>query len=131
MLVILSEFLYNERMAQGLGDYLRAARKAAGYTLRRVEELSSGVVKNGYLSQIEGGAIRVPSTRILHELARIYGVDFADLLRRAGLPTETSPIAGATSPSDAIPASALADLREHEVKQVIDFLAFVKSQRST
>jgi transcriptional regulator with XRE-family HTH domain len=118
-------------MEQRLGDYLRAARKAAGYTLRRVEELSNGVVKNGYLSQVEGGAIRVPSTRILHELARIYGVDFADLLRRAGLPTETTAIAGAGRPSGAIPASALADLNDAEVKQVIDFLAFVKSQRGT
>lgn len=118
-------------MEQTLGEFLRSVRQAAGFTLRKVEELSEGRVKNGYLSQVESGVIRVPSTHVLHELAKIYKVDYDLVLRRAGLPTQTTDPAGVGAPEriGAIPMTALEDLDEAETKQLLDFVAFIKSKR--
>lgn len=114
-----------------LGDYLRSVRKSAGFTLRRVEDLTQGRVKNGYLSQIESGAIKVPSTRVLHELSTVYGADFDELLRLAGLPSHSEASARTVIGARiaGIPTAALEDLSTDESKQVMDFVAFLKSQR--
>lgn len=112
-----------------LGVRLRDLRNASGLTLRKVEELSDGRVKNGYLSQVESGAIKVPSTRALAELARIYQVDFDHLLHLADLPTSAGADQLSATPIAAFPVAALEDLNETETDQVLRFVAFVKSQR--
>lgn len=118
-------------MEQKLGEYLRSARQAAGFTLRKVEEISEGRVKNGYLSQVESGVIRVPSTHVLHELAKVYKVDYDLVLRYAGLPTQNTATAdaGASARIGAIPMTALEDLDEAETKELLDFVAFIRSKR--
>lgn len=118
---------------QTLGSHLRALRLAAGLSLRAVQDKTSGRVKNGYLSQIEGGDIKSPSPSMLNDLAQVYGVDYGDLLTRAGHPVPVSAKPGglASSAIAGIPRSAFTDLTEQEAREVIDFLAFVKSRRAT
>lgn len=116
-------------MTQNLGPYLKAARRSSGFTLRQVEQLSEGRIGNGYLSQIESGHIQMPSTRVLHELATIYGIAYADILHKAGLPSvDAKPPSGVIA---GIPSAALNDLSEVEAAQVMNYVAFLKAQRST
>jgi transcriptional regulator with XRE-family HTH domain len=116
---------------QTLGEFLRTARKAAGFTLRRVEELSSGRVKNGYLSQVESGAIRVPSPKVLHELAGVYKVDYDRLLARAGLPTSADRGRLSEARIASFPTAAIDDLTDSETQDLLDYIAFIKSKRIT
>ena len=67
-----------------LGQYLASIRADRKKTLREVEEASDKVVSNAYLSQIENDKIQQPSPNVLHKLADIYGIDYADLMERAG-----------------------------------------------
>ena len=65
-----------------LGGTLKAARTAAGLSLRDVERRTG--VRSGHLSQIETNTIARPEMAILWELAATYGVDFGRLLALAG-----------------------------------------------
>jgi len=73
-----------------LGAYLRALREAAGLTLRDVAARCAVSercgVSNGYLSLLEQDKVRAPSPNVLWTLADCYGVDYAELLGRAGYP---------------------------------------------
>lgn len=112
------------------GRYLKTQRQAVGLTLRQVEEKTGRAVKNGYLSQIEGGAIRRPSPGILYELSRAYGTDYRDLLIRAGhhvpenqVPEDRRAIAG-------LPLHAFEDLTADERQQLVEYAAFLRQRRS-
>jgi transcriptional regulator with XRE-family HTH domain len=112
---------------QPLGDYLKEARKTVGLTLRNVEAKTS--ITNGYLSQIENNLIVKPSPNVLFELAELYGIDYSDLLVRAGHRVPASnPDAQQTS-LNGIPLHALSDLNEAERRDLMNYLAFIKSKR--
>lgn len=72
-----------------LGQYLASIRMDRRMTLRQVEEATNKDVSNAYLSQIENDKIQQPSPNVLHALAEIYGIDYADLMERAGHITPT------------------------------------------
>lgn len=129
MLEGLSTASYACQVSDSVGSHLKAVRLAAGLSLRAVQERTDGRVKNGYLSQIENGEIKSPSPTILHDLSQVYGADYADLLDRAGHPVPASAGGSVASPITGIPTSALADLDDREQREVLDFLAFLKSRR--
>ena len=65
-----------------LGETLKAARAAAGLSLRDVERRAD--VKSGHLSQIETGAIAKPEMAMLWDLAAVYGATIAACSRSPG-----------------------------------------------
>jgi len=111
------------------GRYLRSVREAFGYTLRTVEEKASGRVKNAYLSQIENGQITLPSPAILWVLAEVYGVDYGELLLRAGHRVPESSVATRKRSLAGLPLHALADLDEEDRRELLSFLGYLQTRK--
>lgn len=115
-----------------MGDYLKDARLAMHLTLRDVETKTDKAVTNGYLSQIENNAIKTPSPNILYHLANAYGLDYRDLLERAGHHTPSTTrrkgdvderlLAG-------LPLRALAELNDEERQELTEYVAFMRQRR--
>lgn len=116
---------------EALGSYLKSTRRALGMTLREVEAATEKSVTNGYLSQIESGDIQQPSPRILHHLARAYGIEYNGLMERAGYLVESTPRSKqrTTASINGFPLRALDDLNPEETKAVLEYLEFIKSKR--
>lgn len=71
-------------------ELLAAARRAKGVSLREVEKATG--VSNGYISQMETGAVAEPSPRKLQALAEYYGLSYGILMNACGyaLPSHSS-----------------------------------------
>jgi transcriptional regulator with XRE-family HTH domain len=112
-----------------LGALLSDLRVAKGLSLRQVEEATEKAVSNAYLSQLEKGRIRKPSPNVLHRLAAVYGVPYDALMERAGyLP----PPAGGTRPRrPRLSAFAIDDLTAEEEEELLKYLAFLRSRKSS
>ncbi len=95
----------------------------------KVEEKTNRVVKNGYLSQIEGGAIQKPSPGILYELSRAYDADYRDLLQRAGIHVPEDQVPERTRAIPGLPLHAFQDLTADERQELIQYAAFIRQRR--
>lgn len=117
---------------RALGDHLKDARRATHLTLRDVEAKTNRAVTNGYLSQIENNAIKLPSPNVLYHLAEIYGLDYSDLLERAGhrTPAPTQRAGGADERLLAgLPLRALEELNDDERRELTEYVAFMRQRR--
>ena len=116
--------------SQSLGDYLRNIRKLRQHSLRQVEE--EAAVSNAYLSQLENDKIEKPSPHILHKLAMFYKVSYETLMQKAGYITQSSPKSPKATARGQVPASsnsALGPLSREEEEKIMEFLAFIRSQK--
>ncbi len=66
---------------QELANYLRTIRESLGYSIYDVNKLCE--ISPSYLSLMENGKRR-PSPIILKKLSSIYGIEYHDLLKKAG-----------------------------------------------
>ncbi len=113
--------------AESVGDYLKKLRRVAGLTLRDVEARTNSNVKNGYLSQVETGHIQRPAPATLWHLAEVYGVDYNQLLVRAGhrAPSDGMPV----DVLEGVPLSAIAELNEEDKADLREFIEFLTTRR--
>jgi transcriptional regulator with XRE-family HTH domain len=114
--------------AHSLGEFLKKCRQALGLSLRDVEEKTHRAVSNGTLSQIENGHTKRPSPNVLHALGQLYGVDYSDLLVRAGHHAPQAKKSDADATMN-IPLRAIAELNESEQADLLKYIAFLKQQR--
>src|SRR3954452_3802819 len=107
-------------MPKTLGDVLRNAREQQGLSLRDVERRTG--IRNAHLSQIENGAITKPEMAMLWELASLYGLDYTDLLRRAGH-VQGKDTSGRQRQRMTVAMRAMSDLAPKDQTEVLRFMA--------
>jgi HTH-type transcriptional regulator, competence development regulator len=118
----------------GFGRYLKEARTKLGYSLRKVEGLTDGRVRNAFLSQIENGQVSLPNVELLGDLAALYGLDFWDTLTRAGyrLP-KNLPVMHAyrreTNEWYPVRVDQLKDLTSEELSELLKYADFIRMRR--
>lgn len=111
-----------------LGGLLADLRAARGLSLREVEEATGKAVSNAYLSQLEHAKIKRPSPNVLHSLADVYAVPYEALMEKAGylLPSGEGDARRAR-----LAAFAIDDLTAEEEEELLKYLAFLRSRKST
>lgn len=114
---------------QTIGEYLKLARNSANLTLREVEIKTNKAVTNGSLSQIENGRTKRPTPNVLYHLANLYGIDYADLLRRAGHHTPVEKALGSGVMN--VPLRAIEELDDDERQELMEYIAFLHQRRKT
>lgn len=106
------------------GNYLKSARNRKGLSLRAVEAQID--ISNAYLSQLEQGKVKQPSPVTLHQLAELYDLSYAEVMRMVGYPVpgdsdETENQSGL--------AARLGDVSEKEEEELLDYLNYLRSKR--
>ena len=109
-----------------LGETLKAARAAAGLSLRDVERLAD--VKSGHLSQIETGAIAKPEMALLWDLAAVYGSDYSRLLALAGH-TGRGETSARQRQRMSVALRAMGELSAADQAEALRFMAELKARR--
>jgi transcriptional regulator with XRE-family HTH domain len=111
-----------------LGRHLAALRRAAGLTLRQVEEATNKEVSNAYLSQLENDKINKPSPNILYVLSGVYSTSYEDLMERAGYLAAEA--AGSARRRARAATFAIENLTPEEEKALIAYLGFIRQQKN-
>lgn len=112
-----------EKKSKQFGEYIQAARKRTGLSLRAAEE-STGI-SNAYLSQLEQGRIKQPSPTILYKLSELYQIPYEDLFALIGYPV---PGELDQSKSATELASRIGPITSDEEEALIEYLEFLRSR---
>lgn len=130
----MSESDRREPQGHDLASSLRTTRELIGISLRKAAEGAG--LSAAYLSQLESGAARDPSPRILFALAELYGQKrsstqaiYADFMRQAGYLMPRAENGAVATPTALDIALNSAPLDEEERRDLAEYLAFLRSRR--
>lgn len=107
-----------------LGNYLKDARTARGWTLREAEDHTG--VSNAFLSQLEGARIKQPSPHVLHKLCESYELSYALTMEYAGYPVPEETQLKSTEQRF---MSRLGRTSNSEQHALLEYLNFLRSKR--
>lgn len=86
--------------AVDFGSYLKGLRKGKKLTIRQLD-LYSGV-SHSYISQMERGSRGIPSPDILQKLSKPLGIEYEELMKKAGYIEENKKESAYTLPESEI-----------------------------
>lgn len=104
---------------------LKSARATAGLSLREVEAQTG--IRNAHLSQIENDVITRPEMAMLWELASLYGLDYAEALRRAGYGGGSEP-SGRQRQRMSVAMRAMGELSPKDQEEALRYMAQLKEK---
>lgn len=113
-------------MPPTLGVTLRQAREVR--ELSAVDAARAARISSAYLNRLENDAVKKPSPPVLHQLSEALGLPYAELMRLSGYRV---PDASAPAGNVQIGAALFADLTEDEREELLAYLAWYRTRRST
>lgn len=107
-----------------IGTVLRQARAVRG--LSSIETARGADISPAYLSKLENDAVKRPSPRVLHRLAEVLGVPYAELMVLVGYQVPGTD--GAPDPTR-LDAALFTDLTDDERDELIEYLAWYRARK--
>jgi HTH-type transcriptional regulator, competence development regulator len=112
-----------------LGQALGNARRIKGRSLRSVAE--GAKISPTYLQKLERGEVSDPSPKVLYRLSEEIGLDYGDLMRRAGyvVPTSSRRTTGSRRPAATTHALSSEPLTDEEETALAAYLRVLRDQK--
>ena len=111
-------------MAPSIGTLLKRARDVR--QLSAADAARAADISPAYLNKLENDVVKRPSPQVLHQLGRVLGVPYAELMRLCGYPVPGEP---AADPAAVVSASLFADLTDDEREELLEYLAWYRARR--
>ena len=111
-------------MGRTFGVVLRSARSVRG--LSATETARGGGISPAYLNRLENDAVKRPSPEVLHRLAGVLEVPYAELMALVGYQVPGTD--GSPDPAR-LDATLFTDLTDDEREELIEYLAWYRARK--
>jgi transcriptional regulator with XRE-family HTH domain len=111
-------------MGLTFGAVVRSARSVRG--LSSTETARGAGISPAYLSRLENDAVKRPSPEVLHRLAEVLGVPYAELMMLVGY--RVPGVEDIPDPAR-LDATIFTDLTDDEREELIEYLAWYRERK--